>query len=231
MSFEQPSPSLDRIKELCKLPENQGKKFVPVTLPMVADLDTPVSAFLKLRNRFKDTTSFLLESVSLGENKSRYSFLGTNAVRSLVSGGEDSSSYQGDPLDQLENVMNSEYSTISVPEITIPFTGGAVGYCSFDAVKHFEPSVASFIDKQTDVLKIPTSIYMIFDTIVVFDHAFQTLKLVTHMSLDDYNNYDKVKTSSNCFACFVLVTRRRVQQFTTTTLQRYDKRQQSRLLY
>lgn len=176
-------PSLDEIGKLKD--ENKDKNLVPVFLDMIADLDTPVSAFLKLR---QGNQSFLLESVTLGENLSRYSFIGTNPIKTLETGPDHQ--FKGDPLILLEREM-AQYRMISLPELPLPLTGGAIGYCSFDSVRHFEPKVGPFIDKQTDVLNIPESIYMIFDSVVVFDHAFQTLKLVVHCRLDSHDLQDE----------------------------------------
>ncbi|OQR84496.1 anthranilate synthase component I [Achlya hypogyna] len=158
------------------------KNLLPVYLDVTADLDSPVSVYLKLVQHQPPTTqSFLLESIAPGENISRYSFIGTNPFKTLVSGPH--CAHAGDPLVQLEREM-ANFRLISLPELTLPMTGGAVGYCSFDAVRHFEPTVGPFVDAQKDVFQIPESIYMLFDTVVVFDHVFHSLKIVTHCRLD-----------------------------------------------
>ena len=174
------TPSLELVQQLCEQPENRQKNLIPVCLDVVADLDTPVSAFLKLQSE----QCFLLESVTLGENLSRYSFIGIDPVKTIRTG--DGFEYSGDPLTIIEHEMK-QYRAIQVPSVPLPLTGGAVGYCSFDAVQHFEPKVAPFIRNQKDVLKIPESVYMFFEKIVVFDHAFHTIKLVVHCHLDTGN--------------------------------------------
>lgn len=170
-------PALDEIQHLILDPAHADKRYIPVVHDVVADLDTPVSAFLKLRQDKASYggTSFLLESVSLGENLSRYSFLGTNAFRVLTSGPEEK--FQGDPLVQLELELR-QYRVIELPEVPLPFVGGAVGYCSFESVRHFEPKLAPVIEQQENVLHLAESIYMLFDAFVVFDHAFLTLKII-----------------------------------------------------
>lgn len=149
---------------------------IPIYVNVIADLDTPVSAYLKLKSLSKSKTSFLLESVTLGNHLSRYSFIGISSDIEIVSEKED-------PLLKVEKKLK-EYKVLEMDALSeIPFLGGAVGYCSFDCVRYFEPSVEKFIEKQKDVLKIPESIYRIYDTVVVFDHAFHTLKIVTHVDV------------------------------------------------
>ncbi|TDH72598.1 hypothetical protein CCR75_006108 [Bremia lactucae] len=174
MSFE---PSLERITQLQQ--QHADKNLVPVYLNAAADLDTPVSVLLKLRAG--QTHSFLLESVAPGEKIARYSFIGAGPLKILTTG--KNYALKGDPLLHLEHEMKN-FRTIRLPELNVPMTGGAVGYCSFDAIRHFEPKIAPLIEAQTDVLGIPESIYMFFDTIVIFDHVFHTLKIVSHVRLD-----------------------------------------------
>uniref|UniRef100_M4BD08 anthranilate synthase n=1 Tax=Hyaloperonospora arabidopsidis (strain Emoy2) TaxID=559515 RepID=M4BD08_HYAAE len=172
-------PTLERVQQLQQLPENQDKNLVPIYLDAVADLDTPVSVLLKLRKH--QTHSFLLESVAPGEKIARYSFIGAGPLQVVTTGkGED---YEGDPLVHLEQEMQ-RFRTVTLPELNVPMTGGAVGYCAFDAIRHFEPMVAPYVDAQKDVLKVPESLFMFFDTIVIFDHVFHSLKIVSHVRVD-----------------------------------------------
>lgn len=172
-------PRFERVQALAQLPENAHKNLVPVYLDAVADLDTPVSVLLKLREG--NSHSFLFESVSPGEKIARYSFIGSGPLKVVATGaGLD---FEGDPLVNLEREMQ-QYRTVALPELALPMTGGAVGYCSFDAIRHFEPRLAPYIEKQKDVLQVPESIYMFFDTVVVFDHVFHSLKIVSHARLD-----------------------------------------------
>lgn len=172
-------PSLERVQALGAQPEHAQKNLVPVYLDAVADLDTPVSVLLKLREG--NSHSFLLESVAPGEKIARYSFIGSGPLKVIATG--KGLAFEGDPLENLEREMQ-HYRVVDLPELTLPMTGGAVGYCSFDAIRHFEPKIAPFVDKQVDVLKVPESIYMLFDTVVVFDHVFHSLKIVSHCRLD-----------------------------------------------
>lgn len=174
MSFE---PKLERIALLQQ--QHQDKNLVPVYLNAVADLDTPVSVLLKLRAG--QTHSFLLESIAPGEKIARYSFIGAGPLKVVATGKDEA--YKGDPLTNLEQELKN-FRTVMLPELNVPMTGGAVGYCGFDAIRHFEPKIAPYIDAQKDVLRIPESIYMFFDTVVIFDHVYHSLKIVSHVRLD-----------------------------------------------
>lgn len=88
----------------------------------------------------------------------------------------------GDPLQALQAQL-SEDRVISIPSLRLPkLTGGAVGYISYDCIKYFEPKTARALK---DNLHIPEALFMIFDTIVAFDHFFSTFTIVTHMRLPD----------------------------------------------
>ncbi|KAJ0405082.1 hypothetical protein P43SY_006862 [Pythium insidiosum] len=176
MAFQ---PSFDRVQALRDAHENKEKNLVPVYYDAVADLDTPVSLLLKLREGQQH--SFLFESVSPGEKIARYSFIGSGPLKVIATG--EGHAFKGDPLVNLEKEM-AQFRVVQLPELAVPLTGGAVGYCSFDAIRHFEPKIAPYIDRQKDVLQIPESVYMFFDTVVVFDHVFHSLKIVSHCRLD-----------------------------------------------
>lgn len=86
----------------------------------------------------------------------------------------------GDPLRALEEQLGQD-RVVSIPELKLPsLTGGAVGYVSYDCIKYFEPKTARALK---DNLHIPEALFMLFDTIVVFDHFFQALTIITHMRL------------------------------------------------
>ncbi len=164
-------PTLDEVKELA------GKglgNLVPIYREVTADLETPVSAFLKVR---KGPYSFLLESVEGGERMARYSFIGTTPYRVLKMGpGQE---YDGDPLLPVEREL-SRFK--QVPLAGVPaFTGGAIGFVTYDAVRHFEPRV---VPPELDELGIPEAIFLFCDSMVVFDHIHHTIKVIAHCRLD-----------------------------------------------
>jgi len=165
------SPTLEEVKELAKKGEGN---LVPIFKEVPADLETPVTAFLKVQT---GKYSFLLESVEGGERLARYSFIGTQPYRVLKTGrGEE---FDGDPLKPLEQEM-ARFKEISVPGVPA-FTGGAIGYVSYDAVRHFEPRV---VPPEKDVLGIPEAVFLFCDSMVVFDHIHHSIKVVAHCRLD-----------------------------------------------
>jgi anthranilate synthase component 1 len=161
-------PTLAELHELAKM--KQGN-LTPIYREVVADLETPVSAFLKIR---KGDYSFLLESVEGGEQIARYSFLGTAPFKVLVT-DQDSD----DPLIALEEELDKiKY----IPHSGLPpFTGGAIGYVGYEAVHHYEPRVPV---NDTDPIGIPESMFLLCETIVVFDHLRHRMQVVAHCKLD-----------------------------------------------
>ncbi len=112
---------------------------------MIADLETPVSTFLKLRD---GPYSFLLESVEGGERLARYSFVGSRPHDVLAVGEGPECTARGDPMAHLEAAL-ATYALLPVPSSKLPaFTGGAVGYVAYDAVRHFEPRTEPYIARQ-----------------------------------------------------------------------------------
>lgn len=147
---------------------------VPVTTELLADLETPVSAYAKLR---AGGPAFLLESVEGGEHVSRYSFVGCNPRRVLQARAGDA-----DPLAELEKEM-ARYRPVELPGLP-PFTGGAVGYLGYEFIHAVEKTVPL---AARDDLGVPTMWFMLCDSLVVFDRARQTLRLIVnaHLGEDD----------------------------------------------
>ncbi|HXH20879.1 MAG TPA: anthranilate synthase component I [Dehalococcoidia bacterium] len=148
--------------------------FCPLYAEVPADLETPVSAFLKVaRGRY----SFLLESVEGGERLARYSFIGTEPYRSARTGERDGGCV--DPLIEVQKEM-SRFQVVPVGGLP-RFTGGAVGYLSYECVRYFEPRVGL---PPNDPLGIPESVFLFTDTLLVFDHLQHKIKVVSHFRLD-----------------------------------------------
>ncbi|MCE7929299.1 MAG: anthranilate synthase component I [Dehalococcoidia bacterium] len=164
-------PTLDEVREIARRGEGN---LVPVYREVAADLETPVSAFLKVR---EGPYSFLLESVEGGERLARYSFIGTQPYRVLKTG--EGNEYSGDPLVPLEQEL-ARFKAVPVAGVPA-FTGGAIGYVAYDAVRHFEPRVAR---PQADPLGLPEAMFLFCDSMVVFDHIHHTIKVISHCRLD-----------------------------------------------
>src|SRR5688572_20102153 len=157
--------------------------FVPVCREIMADLLTPVSAFLKIAEH--SDYAFLLESVEGGEHVGRYSFLGKDPFLVLTGRtGETTLEQAGvrtsreEPfLDVLRSLMN-EFRSPFVPGLP-RFTGGAVGYFDYDAAEWFEPAVR--------LAKPPADRnqagFMMFDTILAFDHVKHRILAIANARL------------------------------------------------
>ena len=147
--------------------------LVPVYREINADLETPVSAYLKVAN---GPYSYLLESVEGGERMARYSFIGTDPQKIIKTGaGEELGAI--DPLNPVEEML-SEYKLADVDYLD-KFNGGAVGYISYDAVRYFEELPTPDVDP----LGLPESIFMLSTTYLVFDHLRHKIKVVSHAHL------------------------------------------------
>ncbi len=180
-------PSLDEVRALA----SQGN-MIPIHVELPIDLDTPVSLFLKLGGT---EPSFLLESVVGGERVARYSFLGVRIREALVlqnqklmrhtlteAGLTVEARASGEEPD-LISAMRAEMKRFQfVPHPNLPrFCGGYVGYTGYDVVRQFEqiPNTAA------DTLGVPDAVYMLADTLVVFDHARNHLLIVANAHITD----------------------------------------------
>jgi len=168
--------------------KNSGNDtLVPVVRELPADLETPVSAFLKLG---KNPPSFLLESVERGEQLGRYSFIGTNPYLTLQTSGSRAvvcqqngtkevtfhmSPEEPDPLHLVQSLLSRQ--RVSGVSGLPPFLGGAVGYLAYDAVRFFE----NIPYPSEDELQLPDSAFLFSDSLVVFDHVQHKMKIVSHV--------------------------------------------------
>ncbi len=174
-------PEYDEFCELAK----QGN-LVPVYREILADLDTPVSAFLKLDD---GGDAFLLESLQGGETWARYSFLGTAPRKVLIAKGrrfgvapageEPAWRETVDPLGEARR----ELASLRVVSIAgLPrFAGGLVGFLGYDIARSFE----RLPERVVDDLDQPDLYLMLVDTLVVFDNVAQSMKVVSHAWIED----------------------------------------------
>ena len=159
-------PALEEVKK-----RKQEGNLVPIYREIVADLETPVSAFLKVN---RGGYSFLLESVEGGQRLARYSFIGTEPYRVLTTSGEDKTN----PLPLIAKELN-KYNIVTVSGLP-RFCGGAVGYLAYETVTRFE----ELPSPDTDPLNLPESLFMFVDTMLVFDHVTHKIKVLSHVHLD-----------------------------------------------
>ena len=163
-------PTLEQVRALA-----EPNTLCPVYRTINADLETPVSAYLKVA---RPPYSFLLESVAGGERLGRYSFIGTEPY-DVFSAGAGEPSGAVDPLTPVQREME-RYRLIPVDGLP-PFHGGGVGYVAYDAVHYFEPRVPM---PDADPQGLPESVFMFTDTLLVFDHLRHDIKVVSHARLD-----------------------------------------------
>lgn len=166
----------------------QKGDLIPVLCEVLADMETPLSAYRKISYEDNGTPypySFLLESVEGGENIARYSILGANPISiftckngkgTIITGGKEEIPVAGkDVFEKIHNVL-TRYNSMEIPGLP-PFSGGAVGYVSYDAVSEVEPTV---IQPENNPIQVPEAFFMITDTLLVFDRVRHTVKIIAH---------------------------------------------------
>jgi anthranilate synthase component I len=175
---------------------------VPVYLDLMADFETPVSAYAKLKDA---GPAYLLESIEGGEQLSRYSFIGCRPRKVFVCGPETTEirvpgqpvqivPTPPDPLRLIEDEM-SGYHPVALPDLP-RFTGGAVGFVGYEYVMRIEPTVPV---APKDELGVPLLYFMLSDSLLIFDRAKQTLRLCVnaHIKGDPGAAYDQAVAEIN----------------------------------
>lgn len=120
--------------------------------------------------------SFLFESASPSQTIGRYSFVGANPRKTLVSGPKHG--LEADPLPALDKEL-SQYRIANIPSLRLPpLTAGAIGYVGYDCIKYFEPKTKRDLK---DVLEVPESLFMLYDTVVALDHFSQKTIVITYL--------------------------------------------------
>jgi anthranilate synthase component 1 len=179
--------------------------LVPVYRDILADMETPVSAFKKIAG---SEYSFLLESVEGGERLARFSFLGSGAAVLMRSKGrtvevttageterielEDGQ----DPLDVLKRLL-AHYNYVPDPDLP-RFCGGAVGYIGYDMVRFFE----DLPDKTEDDLDMDDCVFLITDALLIFDHVKHRIRVLcnAHVDGDAGAAYDEAQRKIDALA-------------------------------
>jgi anthranilate synthase component 1 len=173
------APTIDEVRAL----RDQGN-LCPIYREIMADLETPVSAYLKVA---RGNHNFLLESVEGGQHLARYSFIGSDPYLVLQldrgtahawQGGYKQSLPYSDPLVVLESYL-SAYRPVRLPDLP-RFVGGAVGYFGYETVAYFErlpvPEACDYA--------MPEGLWMFVDTLLIFDHLRHKIKVLSHVHLD-----------------------------------------------
>jgi anthranilate synthase component 1 len=201
MTFEEFRTHVETARE-----QGHDRLVVPVSVRRSADLLTPVSAFLSLRE--DASYSFLFESVEGGEKLARYSFLGRDPYR-IVKGSAFGASVEveerrtprpergldqpdGTIFDVLDAYLD-RYSEVDLPDLP-RLRGGAVGYLGYDAVRLVE----DLPDAPPDDLGLPDAVWCFYDTVAAFDHVRHQLVLLGNVFIDEDTDlqaaYDDAQT-------------------------------------
>jgi len=171
--------------------KQQGFNRVPLVREVLADLDTPLSTYLKLANA---PYSYLFESVQGGEKWGRYSIIGLPCHKVIKISGHEISQYENDHLISQQSVddplqwINDYQETFSVYEDAhddnwLPrFTGGLVGYFGYETIAYIEKRLAK--KAKPDPLATPDILLMVSDEVVVFDNLSGKLFIIVHVDTD-----------------------------------------------
>lgn len=185
------SPNLESFLSLA----TQGN-LIPVTRRLLADIETPLSAYRKIRGQGE---SFLFESVEGGEHLGRYSFVGCNpramirqdgnrveivengkTVETFTVSREPGTNHVKDGLEVVERVMK-KYRPVIVPGLP-RFTGGAIGFIGYEFIHDVEPVVPR---PPKDELGTPTMYFLVADQLLIFDRVAQTITILVNAVLED----------------------------------------------
>ena len=162
-------PTLEQVEHLA------GKgNLVPIYREINADLETPVSAYLKVS---RPPYSFLFESVEGGNRIARYSFIGTEPLK-VIKTGKGQPDGAIDPLIPVAKEL-SKFKMVQLQDQQ-KFNGGAVGYLAYEAASYFE----KLPTPESDILDLPESIFMLTTTFLIFDHLRHKIRVVSHAHLN-----------------------------------------------
>ncbi len=181
-------PSLESFVSLSA----QGN-VIPVYTQLAADFETPLSAYLKIRD---GAHAFLLESAESTEKGGRWSIVGSQPKRTFEAREKTLTIREGSTVrwieahdDILAELQRQMAAYTPVPHGAIPpFYGGILGYLSYDAVRQFEPSIGP---APHDDLQIPDAFFMLVDTVLVFDHRLRRVYVIANAFIDDFATADE----------------------------------------
>lgn len=175
----------------------QGYTRVPLALTLLADLDTPLSVYLKLTNN--QAFSYLLESVQGGEKWGRYSFIGLPCEKIIRVYGQTIEIHQhntlverfdvDNPLDWLA-AFHQQYQALDLPDLP-RFTGGLVGYFSYDSVRYVESRLADCLN--TNPLETPDILLMVSDVLAVYDNLSGNITFIVNADPRQANAYQQAQ--------------------------------------
>jgi anthranilate synthase component I len=186
--------------------ENNKNKIFPIFKEVIADIETPVSAFLKLRE--KRSHIYLLESIEGNSNIGRYSFIGLDAHTIFIAKkgkieiktfNEKENKFSSEeivsenPLCELENLVKNFESNIKDNLDLPPFYGGAVGYIGYDSICYFEKSLLKKLKSSKDDLNYDDMYFVFPKDIVIFDRVKNTISIISNVFISDKSDKDYEK--------------------------------------
>ncbi|MEY2530090.1 MAG: anthranilate synthase component [Verrucomicrobiota bacterium] len=184
----------------------QRGNVIPVYADLIADSETPVSAFSKLD---RGGCSFLFESTEKNDVSGRFSFVGTDpriVIRSRddeieITERSETRKFRSssDPLSELRHLM-AQYQFVARPELP-RFVGGAVGFLGYDATRFFEPTVPA---AERDDLNLPEMLFMITGAVLIFDHRLRTVRILNNAFLTPGDDTDKTYDDACKGICDIL---------------------------
>jgi anthranilate synthase component 1 len=166
--------------------ESTSHNLIPVCESFIADCETPVSAFLKLRALAPGEPAFLLESADQGQRVGRWSFIGfrpRSVLRWSLSDGGDPYAIAAEHL--------ARYRQAPILDAP-PFTGGAVGFFGYDLVRTVEP----LGEPGPDPLGLPDMALMLSDALVAFDHLKHTITILANADLDQEPDVERARANA-----------------------------------
>ncbi|KAI9665958.1 MAG: hypothetical protein M1821_003893 [Bathelium mastoideum] len=158
-------PSLETVRQVLLAGSTSANppNLVPLCTSISAEFLTPSSIYLKVA----------------AKSVRRYSFVGTDPRKVIKTG--PGHGVEADPLPILQQEL-SQCREAQIPGLSLPsMTGGAVGYVGYDCVRYFEPTTRAGMREEKDILQVPESFFMLFDTIIAVDHFSQTVKVITYL--------------------------------------------------
>ena len=182
-------------REFDKLAKSHS--LIPVFRTVTADLETPVSAFLRIADEAPE--AFLLESVEGGEHVGRYTFIGISPYKKmtahgrqiLVEEGRRKRTFEGDIFEELKAAL-AGHTPARLPGLP-PFTAGAVGFFAYDAVRLIEKLPATAKDE----LGVPEACLMFFDQVIAFDHVKKEILLIATADMTRGGSFDRAERNLN----------------------------------
>ncbi len=180
--------TIEEVKKFAK-----KNAVIPLVREVLADMETPVSVYSKIS--ISAVNAFLLESVEGGERVARYSFIGMDPYLTFKSTGNkititgrETKTIEGDPVAVLK-IYTDHYKPVSISGLP-PFTGGAVGYFSYDTVRLFE----KIPDNTKNDLNLPEMYFCFYDTVIAFDNRQHKILIISNIMVDNAADIGKEYT-------------------------------------